>query len=210
MRKFLLFIALSLIICSLSATEIMNFRFGYLWPDKPESGIFGGIAYGTKFDQSVQIEFSGDFFFNSYTEKSKIGIDLTGNSEATIIQMTTDKQTYYFPLMANLIINIPVQTKIKPYAKGGIGYGFLWEDIYVAETDENPKKIDDVKFYGGFNWLIGGGAKFKLGNNSNLTGECFFNGGKMKRDKKQSSTGITWSEVNMSGIGLRLGVEIEI
>jgi len=215
MKRYLVALLFLMVISGLSADNLMNVRFGFLAPEGAKTGIFGGLSYGSSFDEVVSMDMGFDYFYKGFKEKRKLYEWDTeaGNTEETFKQ-TSDIKTMYLPIMLALNIHIPLDHSVKPFFKAGLGWGFLWEDVYVAAIpEEEPNahdEIDDTKFYNGFNWTLGAGAKYKLGSKSHVYGEFFYNGGRMKRDIKKSEYGITWDEINMSGVGMRLGIEFRI
>jgi len=211
MKKAVLTMLVFLFVIGLAAVE-SKIRFGFLSPKDAETGFMGGITYGNRIDNAVALDMSADFYINSYEKKRSIYSGSTeGDNTFTTVKKTAEMNTTYVPLQGNLTINLPVQSSLKPYFTAGIGWGLLWEDVYraafVGEDGTTVPQYDEVKFYNGFNWGLAGGVSYKLGNRSNIFGELFYNGGKMKRDFEQTAYGITWDEIDMGGIGLRVGVE---
>lgn len=104
-------------------------------------------------------------------------------------------------------VNIHKQEKLRFYAGGGFGFGLLWEDVYVA-ADQNHLAVNETKFFSGFNWNLRCGARYPLSRHTAIMGELFYNNGRMKRDITVTPIGITWHEINMDGIGFRIGLEV--
>ncbi|MDD3052304.1 MAG: outer membrane beta-barrel protein [Candidatus Cloacimonetes bacterium] len=203
----------------LNAVNYMGVRFGFMNPDGAKSGVIGGFSYGRIFDESVSLDFGLDYFYKGYTDDKKISVnDTQADNEIITYSRSADIKTIYVPVMANLNVKLPLDRQIKPFFKAGLGWGFLWEDVYIAAEEDDPNtqdnekhdEIDDVKFYNGFNWLVGAGVKYRLARKSFLMGEFFYNGGKMTRNRDKTEYGITWDEIDMSGIGLRIGIEFEL
>ena len=211
MKRILTIVLLCSLLAGLAATE-SKLRFGFLAPKDAKTSFIGGFTYGSRIDEAVGLETSADFFYKSYTEKRKVASGTTpGGTDFITVQKSTDINLIYVPLMANLNVYLPIRSAVNPYVSGGIGWGLLWEDVFIAayENDDNETvpAYDNVKFYNGFTWNIAAGVSYKLGSKSNVFGEVFYHGSKMKRDFDQTEYGITWDEVDMSGIGMRLGVE---
>jgi opacity protein-like surface antigen len=182
-----------------------SFRIGFLNPDATETGFNGGFTYGSKIDDMVSIFSSVDYFYNNETSTKKYNTDEGTNINVDLVKLSSDIDVFYVPLMVNARINFPIDKSYKPYASGGIGWGLLWEKVFVAET-EDTNKIDNVDFYHGLNWNISAGMSFNLGKKSSFFGEAYWNGGKMKSNREESDFGRSWNEVNMSGFGLRAGI----
>ncbi len=210
-KKTLLLIFIIAIFINLSAvSKTMNLRAGFLVPNDAKTGFIGGLCYGTKFDESISLYFSSDYFYKNYSKIKKIGFHTSsGGNNVSEMQKSADITNYYLPMMGNLQVNFPLRNEVKLYGSVGLGYGLLWEKVFVAANqEEDTGKIDDVKFYSGFNWNISAGVKTELGRNSSIYGETFYNGGVMKRNLKADDYGVTWDQIDMSGIGMRIGVEL--
>jgi len=194
---------------SLAADPINVFRFGFLAPKDVYTGTIAGYCYGSTFDNTVTLFTSGDLFYRNYTKQKKIGyyeIANSGTHVATYLK-TADISTYYIPLFLNGQVNIPMQDKFRIYCGGGFGFGLLWEDVFVA-ADPEHMAVDETKFFSGFNWNLRSGVRYPLSRHTALIGELFYNSGRMRRDILETPVGITWHEINMDGIGLRVGLEV--
>ncbi len=215
MKKTLIIMAVMLLLIpTLHANKGLNVRLGFLSPSATKIGIFPGISYGFNIDNIVDMGIGGDFFYRNERQTRTISVSETpGGTEVEQKQVGSDLTTYYVPLMAAVRIGVPVDLPVIPYGGVGLGWGLLWEKVFIAEdtTVEPPnEKIDEVNFYNGFNWSVQLGAKYPLSENASFYGETFYNGGKMKKDIERGAEGITWDEINMSGLGLRLGIEVRI
>lgn len=215
MKKTYLFFVLALCFTtSLFAGNAMNVRVGFLAPSATDTGFFPGFSYGVNVDNVVEIGLGFDYFYKNFQDKRYVEFDTTkAGNYIDKAQVTSDITTYYIPLMGTIRVSVPLDIVVVPYGGIGFGWGLLWEDIFIA-SDETPgsehNRITDVNFYHGYNWTIQLGGKLPLSRNASLYGETFYNGAKMKKDVKRGSTGITWSELDMSGAGLRLGVELKL
>ena len=211
LKKFLVLFFLIAIFINLSAlSKTMNLRAGFLVPNDAKMGFIGGLCYGTKFDESISLYFSTDYFYKNYSKIKKIGFHTSsGGNNVSEMRKSADITNYYLPMMGNLQVNFPLQDRLKLYGTVGLGYGLLWENVFVAANpDDDTEKVDDVKFYSGFNWNLATGLKTGLGRNSSIYGEFFYNGGIMKRNLKADDYGVTWDQIDMSGIGMRVGIEL--
>jgi outer membrane protein W len=208
MRRWAILPILAVFAAHLAAEpDFWGLRAGFLAPADAKTGFMFGAYEGWTIDNAVQLHLAGDFYMKNYSKVKNIGYQTdVANNPVTTRQKTSDISTYYLPLTFNLRVGIPAQSAITPYVGAGLGWGLLWEDVYVA-ADTEHKKVDTVKFYNGFNANLAAGARLPLGERSTLTGEVFYNIGAMKRNIEETDTGITWDEISMNGIGLRLGVE---
>ena len=210
MKKLSICLLIVFAVSLMFAQRKANVRAGFLTPKDSKTGFIGGFSYGSEIDETVSLDFGMDIFYKGFDEKREIQTDSTeAGNDVTTIKKTADLTTLYFPVQGNVKVRLPLDSEVKPYFKAGLGWGFLWEDVFVAKTEEN-EKIDDVKFYNGFNWNLSLGVDYPLGSKSKIFGEFFYNAGKMKRNKEETEYGITWDEIDVSGIGLRFGIDFEL
>ncbi|MCB5230837.1 MAG: outer membrane beta-barrel protein [Candidatus Cloacimonas sp.] len=199
---------------SLFAANAMNVRVGFLAPSGADTGVFPGLSYGVNVDNVVEVGFGFDYFYKNFQEKRYVEFDTSSaGNNIDHARVNSDITTYYIPVMGTIRVSLPMELDVVPYIGTGLGWGLLWEDIFIAEdlTPNNEhNKIDEVNFYNGINWTLQFGVKYALSQNASIYGETFYNGGKMKKNVRRDSSGITWSELNMSGAGLRIGVELRL
>ncbi len=193
----------------LASSQQNQFRFGYYSPNDSKSGMIFGYSNGYQIDESVDIFFSGDLFYRNFVDDKTININTTVAGNPIVrVQRSSDISTYYIPLMANVRVKFKYQGT-KPYVGGGIGWAMAFEDIYIAKNDStNTPLIDDVNYYNGFAGNVNAGWIFPLGSRSDFTIETFYNWSTCKRNKEVSGTGITWDELDMSGVGVRIGITV--
>ena len=199
---------------SLFANQSMNVRLGFLAPSGAKTGIFPGLSIGYNIDNIVDMGIGFDYFYSNDREVRTISVSETsGGSTIVTKSVGSDITTYYIPLMVGLRVGVQTDLPVIPYGGVGLGWGFLWEKVYIAADDaEEPpiEQIDETNFYNGFNWTLQLGAKYPLSTNVSLYGEGFYNGGLMKKNIQRDALGITWEEIKMSGFGLRAGLELRI
>ncbi len=221
MKKTVLVLCVIIILTPcLFANRGMNVRFGFLTPSATKTGIFPGFSYGFNIDNIIDMGVGFDYFYRN--ERDYRDIVVTETETGTTVELVdigSDLTTYYIPLMASIRVGIPVDLPIIPYGGAALGWGLLWEDVFIAGSelengndrdDVSYDSIDEVNFYNGFNWGLQLGAKYPLSPNASFYGEAFFNGGRMKKNIERGAEGITWDEINMSGAGLRLGIEVSL
>ncbi|MCD4828584.1 MAG: porin family protein [Candidatus Cloacimonetes bacterium] len=211
MKRILIISFMCMLLVGLSAVE-SKIRFGFFAPDGAETSIIGGFTYGKRIDEAVGIDMSFDFYYKGYTESRKFSSGTTsGGLDVSGMQKTADIKTTYIPLLTNLYVHLPVRSKVNPYLSAGIGWGLLWEDVFRAaftnDDNEDIPVFDEVTFYSGFAWNISAGASYQIGRKSHVFAEAFYHGAKMKNDIETTDFGVTWDEIDMSGLGMRVGVE---
>jgi opacity protein-like surface antigen len=187
------------------AKPFTQIRFGTLNPKDAKSGVILGVRTGRDFDNMVLVGFSADLFWKSYTEESTIADSVTpGGVIYSTVQTSVDYKTLILPLMFTADVRIPVENApIKPYIGGGIGYQLLFN-----KEDNFDLGISDSRFYHGFGYQLQVGAEYRMSPNAGFYLEAFYNGCKAKRSSS-STTGLpTFEEVDISGIGFRVGVTL--
>lgn len=185
--------------------SVTNLQVGMLNPKAVDSGLLLKAGLGKEFDEMVELGISLDFYIKSKTDKEYIGGG-EGTSGAQIDTVVENFKTssYMFPVTANITIKVPVEFPVFPYVDAGLGYVLLWNSYDNYFTGEG-----DTKFYGGMCWRIAAGGFYPLGSKSALTAELFYFGGKPSHSEGESERGLpTRTEVNMSGLGFRLGIKL--
>ena len=187
------------------AKPFTQFRFGTLNPKDAQSGLILGVRTGRDFDNMVMVGFSADLFWKTYTEESEIADSVTsGGVTVTTVQRDVEYKTMLLPLMFTADVKIPVENSpIRPYFGGGIGYQLLFN------KEENfEDNISDSRFYGGFGWMFELGAEYMMSPHTAFYLEGFYNGCKVKRSSDSAAGLPTWEEVDMSGLGFRIGLSL--
>lgn len=187
------------------AKPFTQIRFGTLNPKDAKSGVILGFRTGRDFDNVVLLGFSADLFWKSYTKESAVSADTTiGGVHYTTLQRSVDYKTLILPLMITADVRIPVENApIKPYFGGGIGYQLLFN-----KEDNFEEGISDSRFYSGFGYQFQVGVEYKMSPHAGFYLEAFYNGCKAKRSSS-SDTGLpTFEEVDISGIGFRVGLTL--
>lgn len=187
------------------AKPFTQFRFGTLNPKDAQSGLILGVRTGRDFDNMIMVGFSADLFWKTYTEESEIADSVTsGGVAVTTVQRDVEYKTLLLPLMFTADVKIPVENSpIRPYLGGGIGYQLLFN------KEENFEEgVSDSRFYSGFGWMFELGAEYVMSPHTAIYLEGFYNGCKVKRDSDGASGLPTWDEVDMSGLGFRVGLSL--
>jgi opacity protein-like surface antigen len=204
-------IILAVVLLSTSVTPVLaqgakpftQFRFGTLNPNDTDAGLMLGVRTGRDFDQQVLVGFSADLFWRKYTRESSVSSDTTiGGVHYSTLQRSVDYTTLILPLMITIDVQIPVQNSpVKPYIGGGIGY-----ELVFNKENNYDEGISDSRFYSGFGYQIEVGALYKMSPSVDFTLEGFYNGCKAKRGAGTDMGLPTWEEVDVSGMGGRIGV----
>jgi len=183
----------------------LEVRGGYLNPKGTEGGFMLGGSYGFAFDERVSLSLGADFFKKNYTQKDKIADKVTDSGVViNTVTETLEYNTFLMPLTANIDIRFPFDQGMNFYTGAGISYQFLFN------TEDNFKAdVKKKRNYSGFGYVFRAGMEFILGSRSALLAEAFYNNAKLKGDKEKVEGLPVWNEVNVSGLGFRVGVRLE-
>ncbi len=209
MRKSLLILVLTFFFTApaFSGTPYTEFKVGYLNPSDAKAGYIFGLNMGRMIDESVSWSFELNYFQKTFNKTTTVASeqDLQGNIIKTK-QTEIDLTTRIIPLFLKLNFESPLGRRSPLYARGsaGIGWEFLWskENNYLEKTFQ-------TRYFNGFGWQVSGGLGFQISSSANLFADLFYNGSKVKRGEKKNELGYpTWQELNISGLGVRVGISI--
>lgn len=187
---------------ALSATTL---KAGYFNPKGAKAGFIFGGNYSWIIDESVDIGIGVDFFRKGYTDQSEIYKATAPNGEkVTEIETHADYTTTILPLYGVLNVKFPAGRYLDYLVSAELGYEWLWSNVKTYGTT----KINDTKSYSGFKWLIGGGIAYRVGSKSSFLAEVFYDGSKVSREKKDEVNVPTRYEVDLSGLGFRVGIRM--
>jgi len=208
MKKIVFLLAIVMCACFLHAG--FGFSVGYYGPVDPDGGVIWGLETVRVIDERVDLVFSADFFTRSFNKGMKYTIkehDGTTHPATARSYVTTT----YIPTLVHAkikIVDIDLGSVVlQPFAGGGLGWGMAWESVKSLENNIYP--YDDWSYYNGFAWQLNAGVQLPLGTNSNLYSKVFYNGSKFTKDIDVTQEGVSWSELNMSGVGISLGIRLQ-
>jgi hypothetical protein len=186
----------------LAQRGMIGVHAGYMNPKDTKSGLVVGGNWGTSIDESVSIGLGFDFFHTAYNEETRVASE-TANGMTTKTYMTEmEYSRTILPLMAEIDVKIPMGRYLGYLIRGGLGYSFLWSNEKNFE-----KKTNENRNYDGFTWQAAFGLYYDVGSRSTFIVDLFYNNGEVSREVKKSTEGLPVSErVNLSGLGVRVGV----
>jgi hypothetical protein len=190
---------------SFAGDKHYTIRASYFTPSDAKAGFAFGGSVGAWVDEAVQIGIGTDFFFKNYRKESKVAENVLPDGTVTsTIRTEVEYNTYIIPLMLELTLNFPGLWKGSIFGQGGLGY-----ELLINKEQNFATKVKETRLYGGFAWQVGGGASFKLGSDSALFVQGYYNGGKVRRKLKDPLEELPVSEeVNLSGLGVRVGLSL--
>jgi hypothetical protein len=184
-------------------SKYTEFKVGLLKPKAAEGGFYGGIQMGRAVDRNVGIGIQLDVYKKTYKKEETVSQGVENGLPVTTIQTTLEQNTWMFPLFFNFQYVGEISKGIDFKATAGLGYEFLYTKYVNFEDDKNKSY-----FFHGFAWHIDAGVSYQLSRASDLFGELTYHGGKPSRSEDNADGFPTRTEVDMSGIGFRIGLRI--
>lgn len=181
---------------------------GYMNPKNVEAGmLFGGSIY-KEIDNAVSVGIGADIFQKVYTETSEVANTQTQNDKFRTYATEVEYKRIALPIFLGMKIKLPLtyNQDFGYFARANLSYQFLWskEKNYIANKSENRK-------FGGLGWQAGLGLYYRIGSRSHFTAEAIYNSCTVSRNVSNPTSDLPLSEqVDLSGGGIRLGVEIEM
>jgi hypothetical protein len=207
MRRRWLFVLAALLALTVQRSpaqiKFTGIRLGYLDPKGTQAGFMLSTDITAQVDESVELGASIGAFRKNYQKTTTVAknVSPTSGLAETTVQKELEFTTFFVPIMGEAIVHFGAED-FHLFANGGLGYQMLWnyENNFVDQTKER-------RYYDGFMWQAGGGFQYRIGSRSAFIGEVFYHSGTVKRDEAKNTEGLPiWSEVDLSGVGLRGGL----
>ncbi len=174
-------------------------------PPDIDSGMNLGYGYYRFIDESVSIGFAVDLFKTNYKKMSEVGVaDTTGLGQTiSTQQVEVDMTSYLFPLMGSVKIGLPIEMgSFLPYSNLSLG----WNNLFNNETNYVTQE-QKFRFFNGFGWVLGVGARMDLGDKSSVGLETYYRSAKMKANVDETEAGLpVFDELDMTGFGVQVGL----
>jgi len=185
---------------------IFTINAGQMNPKDTKSGMIVGAVMSRAVDDAVDIGLGFDVFHKAYSDQSKIGEEVNGEVKASQTATLVDYTRTIIPINVVLNVKIPMGRYFGYFIRGSMGYSFL-----ISKEKNYEQQTSETRKYGGLGWRAGGGAYYQVGRRSTLFGEVFFNSNEVSRDIGDKDVGLPVTEhVDLSGLGLRLGVSLAL
>ncbi|NOR45819.1 MAG: outer membrane beta-barrel protein [Candidatus Delongbacteria bacterium] len=204
MKKITMLIVLLAIMSIYAQGKIGAIKAGLFKPGACDAGFDLGIEYGLHIDTNLDVAIEMGWFKKDYEDEDfekeyenvpgLVGADMAQLSETTI---------YDFPLMVLVTAKFPINFKYKWFATGGLGAEMLYASYNTFDDDTKHELAFD------FNWRLGGGMIYNLGERSEVLMEVGYHYSKPSYEYEDniSGTDVTFKrEYDMSGILGRVGV----
>ncbi len=187
--------------------SVYGVEVGYRNPKATQPGFLIGGIYGVAADEAVDLGVGFDFFRRKYTKETEVASqDFPSGVHETTVQRELEYTTTILPIYGFLTIKMPINYSSSVYLEGTLGYTFLFSNERNYEEQVEAKRT-----YHGMAWRMGGGLMHRIGSRSALKIGVFYHSAEVSREKKESRRGLpVWKSVDLSGIGVRIGVRIGI
>ncbi|MBU0560733.1 MAG: hypothetical protein KJ799_10860 [Bacteroidetes bacterium] len=184
-------------------------KLGHFSPAATDGGFVIGYEGGKFVDRNLAIGWSIDWFQKDYIDRSLVKeIEDWGIPNAEINELRAETNVHSLPLMFTMTGIFPVDRYVNAYVTGGIGAEVL---LIFYNNFQNPAK-NEFKGAFDFNWRLGVGGFYEIGNLSDLFAEISYHSSQPSWTYKvrddQSGLSRTFERVfDMSGILARVGVK---
>lgn len=203
-KTMLIFVLLSVGLLS-AQTKFTEFKIGIHNPAGAKSGFWGGLSFGRAVDNNIAVSTSIDIYRSSYTKETTIHkVEITPGVYENEKVVGLEQSTTLIPLFFNIQYQGPMSRFINLRITAGLGYEFLWNSFQNYNTKE-----DVTNFYSAFGWHAGAGIAYELSKASDVFAQITYHSGAPSRARGETEEGLpTHKEIDMSGLGLRLGIRI--
>jgi hypothetical protein len=171
------------------------------------AGLIFGVNYGVCVDERIDLTLGLSMYRKSYSEQTPVdSAAVTGTNTQTVTVINPlEYSTTILPITASATVHVPFQPPLGFYFGGSVAYEFLFDKYTNYRTGEK-----DSPTFNGFGWMARAGVEYKLGSRSSITLEGFYNGCKVKSDRKKIAGIPSWKEVDISGFGFKAGLRLEL
>ena len=188
-------------------TPFTEFKVGQYNPKDAKAGTIFGLNLGRMIDESISWSFELNYFQKSYDKNTVVYKETSpGGNTFTEVQTEVAYKTRIIPLFLKLNYEHPLAHRSPFYARASAGLG--WELLWNKE-DNYEEDYHKTRFFNGFGWTANAGVGFEISSSTNLFADLFYNGSTVKRNHTKNENGLpTWQEMDITGLGLRVGVSI--
>ncbi|MDA3884401.1 MAG: outer membrane beta-barrel protein [Candidatus Delongbacteria bacterium] len=205
MKKLTMMIVLLAIMSMYAQGKIGAIKAGMFFPGACDGGFDLGIEYGMHIDTNLDVSlemgwFKKDFEDNEARDDYQAQIPGLTDNEYEKLSETT---IYDFPIMVMVTAKFPINFNYKWFASGGLGA----EMLYASYTTYDDNDKSELAF--DFNWRLGGGMIYNLGERSEVLAELTYHNSKPSYEYEENISGTDRTftrEYDMSGVMGRVGV----
>ena len=210
MRKTMLFVwmmgILGLPLMGWAQAPYTEFKAGYWNPAGVKAGYLFGVHLGRMIDESLSWGVELNYFQRTYRKEDVVAKNVTqGGTQYETRIMTAEYTTRVLPVMAKLNYEHPIALH-SPFfwrASVGLGWEFLWNNERNLELN-----MKDNRFFNGFGWQVAAGIGISISSSGNFFVDLFYNRSAVKSNRRIVEGLPTWDELNLNGLGVKVGVSI--
>jgi hypothetical protein len=186
--------------------QSLTFRVNYVNPENAKPGVAIGGSFGSSFNDIVTLGLGTDVYYRNYTRDTLVAETVVNGVTVSTVQRELQYSTLIFPLMAELNLKIPIAFKLSFFGDGSIGFEFMRTHVQNYQDS-----VSEKKWYAGLAWVLGAGIMYEIGRDTDIYLEGFYKNSKVRRDLDGASEYLPiFEEVNLSGIGFRLGIALSL
>lgn len=185
--------------------KVLEFEIGRLSPGDVDGGMIYSGKYGIVVDERVDISLGLSYFNSTTTETATLAKGSEAGATVETKTLEYEQTTALLPISANATVRFPIQPPLNLFAGAGFSYQFAFNKFKNYE-----EKVEEKLNLRGTGWIFRGGVEYNLGSKSSLLLEMFYNLAKLKKNENDDEWQPTWKEQDLSGVGFRAGLKLEI
>ncbi|MCK5759894.1 MAG: outer membrane beta-barrel protein [Candidatus Delongbacteria bacterium] len=204
MKKITIITILIAIMSMYSQGKIGAIKAGMFFPGACEGGFDLGVEYGLHIDTNLDVAVEMGWFKKDFEDEDiKDEYESIPGLTADDLRVLSETTIYDFPVMVMVTAKFPINFNYKWFATGGLGAEMLYASYNTMDDDGKYELAFD------FNWRLGGGIIYNLGERSEVLAEVGYHYSKPSYEYEDDYAGNTYTfkrEYDMSGILGRVGV----
>jgi hypothetical protein len=182
--------------------KFTEFHAGALFPNDAKTGFIGGLSFGRMLDENIGWGAELNVYRKTYTKEEDVAQN-AGQVNETVVVTEIENATTMIPIFFKFAYLTQVGPGFDLRVSVGGGYEFMWnsEANYLIDKEKS-------RFYSGWAWYVGGGISLPISRTADFFGELNYHGGFPSRDEKKIDGLPVRTEVDMSGMMIRVGLRL--
>lgn len=194
----------------------LDIHAGYLAPKGTDAGMLFGAAFTSSFDEAIDFGFGLDIFQKNYAKEEEIiDPDTDAGQPDRLILTEIDYKSTAIPLYLSMRVNLPNfgvkssrtgETVLGYFARVSLSYQYI-----ISEMNNYKLKVSEKRNFKGWGWQGGVGMYYRVGTRSTLVLETIYNNCVTNARVSKEKDGLPQKErIDLSGVGIRVGVELDL